>query len=50
MDRFDLLRLLCAGAAFFLPLGFAWFVLRRTARRHRHGAVRSAGPRRPPAR
>ena len=49
MDRLDLLRVLCACATVCLPLGFAWFVLWRTVRRHRHGAVRSAGARRPRA-
>jgi hypothetical protein len=28
------LHALCALAAFFIPLGFAWFVVSRTARRH----------------
>ena len=32
----DLLHALCAIAAFFIPLGFAWFVVSRTARRHAH--------------
>ncbi|MGJ7529126.1 hypothetical protein [Variovorax sp. GB1P17] len=30
----DLLLALLAMAALFVPLGFAWFVLSRTARRH----------------
>lgn len=30
----DLLNALCAIAALFVPLAFAWFVLSRTARRH----------------
>ncbi|MDP9902024.1 hypothetical protein [Variovorax ginsengisoli] len=32
----DLLYALLALAALFIPLGFAWFVLSRTARRHPH--------------
>jgi hypothetical protein len=32
----DLVHALCALAAFFIPLGFAWFVVSRTARRHPH--------------
>ncbi|WP_286185635.1 hypothetical protein [Acidovorax cavernicola] len=30
----DLLHVLLAMAALFVPLGFAWWVLSRTARRH----------------
>ncbi|WP_185879004.1 hypothetical protein [Variovorax sp. MHTC-1] len=30
----DLLHALCALAAFFIPMGFAWFMVARTARRH----------------
>jgi len=39
----DLLLALLALAALFVPLGFAWWVLSRTARRHntRH---RKGGP------
>lgn len=33
----DLLLALLAMAALFVPLGFAWFVLSRTARRHHRG-------------
>jgi len=32
----DLLHALCAIAAFFIPMVFAWFVVSRTARRHSH--------------
>ena len=44
----DLLRLLGAWVAPVLPLGAMWLVLRRTARRHARGAVRSPHTRRPP--
>lgn len=30
----DLFHVFCALAALFIPLGFAWFVVSRTARRH----------------
>jgi hypothetical protein len=30
----ELLHALCALAAFFIPMGFAWFMVSRTARRH----------------
>lgn len=47
----DILYALCALAALFIPLGFAWFVLSRTARRHPHGsALRKADKDRPPMR
>ena len=32
----DLLHVLIAFAVLLIPLGFAWFVLSRTARRHPH--------------
>lgn len=32
----DLLNVLIAFAVLLIPLGFAWFVLSRTARRHAH--------------
>ena len=32
----DLLYVLLSLAVLFIPLGFAWFVLSRTARRHPH--------------
>jgi uncharacterized membrane protein YbhN (UPF0104 family) len=38
----DLLLALLALAALFVPLGFAWWVLSRTARRHAHR--RKGGP------
>lgn len=31
----ELLHALCALAAFFIPMGFAWAVVRWTALRHR---------------
>jgi uncharacterized membrane protein YbhN (UPF0104 family) len=39
----DLLLALLAMAALFVPLGFAWWVLSRTARRHA-GRRRKNGP------
>ena len=39
----DLLHVLLAMAALFVPLGFAWLVLSRTARRHEHRARRKDG-------
>lgn len=32
----DVLYALCALAALFIPLGFAWFVVSRTTRQHPH--------------
>jgi hypothetical protein len=32
----DVLLAFCALVAFFVPLGFAWWVVSRTARRHEH--------------
>ncbi|WP_170209346.1 hypothetical protein [Variovorax guangxiensis] len=32
----DLLHALLALVVLFIPMGFAWFVLSRTARRHPH--------------
>jgi hypothetical protein len=32
----DVIRALCALVALFIPLGFAWWVVSRTARRHQH--------------
>jgi hypothetical protein len=40
----EVLYALCALAVLFIPLGFAWFVLSRTARRHPHGGTRRAPP------
>jgi len=40
----ELLQALCALAALFVPLGFAWFVVSRTARRHAHGKRRKDPP------
>ena len=42
----DLLHVLLAMAALFVPLGFAWWVLSRTARRHagRHAGRRKDRP------
>jgi len=37
----DVLHALCALAAFFIPMGFAWFVVSRTARRHPHSHPQS---------
>ena len=39
----DLLMALLAMAALFVPLGFAWWVLLRTARRHQRSR-RKDGP------
>jgi uncharacterized membrane protein YbhN (UPF0104 family) len=39
----DLLLALLAMAALFVPLGFAWWALSRTARRHRRPR-RKSGP------
>ena len=36
MGYADLLHLLLALAVLLIPLGFSWFVLSRTARRHAH--------------
>jgi hypothetical protein len=38
------LHALCALAAFFLPLGFAWFVVSRAARRHARRSRRAREP------
>ena len=40
----ELLHALCALAAFFIPLGFAWFMLSRTARRHARRVGRKGRP------
>jgi len=40
----DLLYALFALAALFIPMGFAWFVLSRTARRHPHRDRRKDAP------
>jgi hypothetical protein len=32
----ELLYALCALAAIFIPMAFAWFIVSRTARRHAH--------------
>jgi len=40
----DVLYALCAMAALFVPMGFAWFVLSRTARRHPHRDRRKGAP------
>ena len=39
----DWFHALLALAALFVPLGFAWLVLSRTARRHEHRARRKNG-------
>ena len=39
----DLFHVLLALAALFVPLGFAWWVLSRTARRH-EARRRKGGP------
>jgi hypothetical protein len=36
----DLMHVLLAFAVLLIPMGFAWFVLSRTARRHTHGKRR----------
>lgn len=41
----DLLLALLAMAALFVPLGFAWWVLSRTARRHRGAHRKDGAPR-----
>ncbi len=40
----DLLLALLAMGALFVPVGFAWFVLSRTARRHNHRSRGKDGP------
>jgi hypothetical protein len=40
-------RVLAAIAAFLVPMGFAWLVLCRTARRHPHPPDRGDRPGRP---
>ncbi|WP_164546823.1 MULTISPECIES: hypothetical protein [unclassified Variovorax] len=51
----DLFHVLCALAVLFIPLGFAWFAVSRTARRHSHDTRRrepkrdDAAPRKDPA-
>ncbi|MET3498382.1 hypothetical protein [Variovorax boronicumulans] len=40
----DLLHVLLALAALFVPLGFAWLVLSRTARRHDTKRRNKGGP------
>ena len=40
----DVVRALCALAAFFIPLGFAWFMVSRTARRHARRSSRKERP------
>ena len=40
----DLLHALCALAALFIPMGFAWFVLSHTVRRHARRGRRKDRP------
>jgi hypothetical protein len=40
----ELLHALCALAAFFIPMGFAWFMVSRTARRHARRERRKERP------
>ena len=40
----DILNVLLALAAFCIPMAFAWFILSRTARRHKHRNGRKDRP------